>query len=321
MNVSLVDGMGLLLAVAAFGVVLVLPGAALAALSGSLGFRDADGETKPLVAIVAGLALLPALDSLTTRFAGLNVALGLNLALVVLAVVLAVRQRWNLSVTRVSLALLAVWLAVLTAEWIDYDIGGGLYQPFIAVDMVKHAATTQAIYDTGAPPQDPFFFRPERVSYYYFFYTLAALAQRLCGGLIDARAAVGGLVFWTAIGLYGVARLVMAQAGLVSPGSQRRLRVVLLGLLAASGIEIVFVLRLGPGATRLASRSPHVERFRRRMDGSADLGAPSRDRADRQPRRLRGARGRHGRDAGNGGHAQSPRRPCVSPPRSGYRYG
>jgi hypothetical protein len=245
MNFSLIDATGLLLAVAALGIVVVLPGAALATLSGSLGLRASDGATKPLVAVVAGLALLPVLDSLTTRFAGLGVALGLNLALAALSIVLAIRQRWGLSVTRVSLALLAIWLVILTVEWIDYDIGGGLYQPFIVLDMVKHAATAQAIHDTGAPPQDPFFFRPERVSYYYFFYTLAALAQRLCGGLIDARAAVGGLAFWTGVGVYGIARLVMEQAGLLIPGSERRLRVILLGLLAASGLEIVFVLRMG----------------------------------------------------------------------------
>jgi hypothetical protein len=245
MNFSLVDGAGLLLAMAEFGIVLILPGAFLAYASGSLGFRESSGQTKLLLAVTSGLAVLPALDSLTTRFASLNAALVLNLVLAALALVLAARKRWHLTITRVSLALLGTWLAILTAEWIDFDVGGSLYQPFIAIDMVKHAATTQAILDTGAPPLDPFFFRPERVSYYYFFYTIAALAQRLSGGLIDARAAVGGLAFWTGVGLYGLARLVMTQTGLMSPGSERRTRIVVLALLAAGGLDIVFVLRLG----------------------------------------------------------------------------
>lgn len=231
---SVLDAVRLVAAVAACGLVIALPGAALARAFG-LPRQNA---------VVVGLALLPLLDSLAVRWLGIDVALAATLALAVCGLV-ACRDaggRWP-SLSREAAALCLVWLAILVFEWVDLDVAGRLYQPFIVVDGVKHAATAQAILDSGAPPHDPFFLRPERVGYYYFFYTPVALAQRLGADWLDARAAVGGAAFWVGIGLYGLVRLALERAGLAIEG--RRTRLLVVALLAAGGLDIVAVLRIG----------------------------------------------------------------------------
>ncbi|MCZ2935952.1 hypothetical protein NYY85_18970, partial [Acinetobacter baumannii] len=70
------------------------------------------------------------------------------------------------------LALMLLWLGIVTCALIDIDTGTGLYQPVTVIDLVKHASLTRTIVEAGLPPLDPFFARPERAGYYYFFYTL-----------------------------------------------------------------------------------------------------------------------------------------------------
>ena len=231
---TLVDAGQLFLAVLACGVVIGLPGAVLARL-----FRPTIGADQPFAPVVLGLAVLPAVDSLTTRFLGLDAALILTLLLAAASFIVARPSRFH----RVSIATvvaIAVWACVVAVEWIDIDVGGRLFQSLTVIDTVKHAAVTQAILDSGSPPRDPFFLRSQHVSYYYFFYILPALAERLCAGFIDARAAVGGAVFWTGLGLYGLVRVTMEQAGLARPS--RRLDALTLLILLASGLDIIGVI-------------------------------------------------------------------------------
>jgi hypothetical protein len=244
MTFTLIDAGGFLLAVVACGLLVVVPGWGLARLFDVA--RSPGGKVDPLMGVVVGLAILPLLDSLATRFLGLDAALALTLlgGLTSLVAVWPGRTArdapWHPS--RSALCMLILWLVVLGIEWIDIDAAGHLFQPLTAVDTVKHAATTQAILDSGAPPRDAFFLRAQPASYYYFFYTLAALALRLCAGLIDAKAAVGGMAFWVGIGVYGLVRLAIARAGLEIAGSASRLPKVVLAVLAASGIDIIAVV-------------------------------------------------------------------------------
>ncbi len=234
-NFSVVDVGGLLLAVLASAVVLVAPGYALTRVFWMSGTSDA---RHPLTGVLLGLALLPVIDSVLTRFCGLDLALGINLLLAIVAGGLAARAPGGMArPSRVTLVLLGCWLVLLTIEWVDFDVAGKLYQPLTVFDAVKHAATTQAIFDSGAPPRDAFFLRPERASYYYFFYTLAALVERLGGGLVDSKAAVGGLAFWTGVGAYGLVRVCLQRAGLaVSRPS------LIVAVMAAGGLDCLAVL-------------------------------------------------------------------------------
>ena len=230
---TLIDAVRLLVATLLGGAVIALPGVALAR-GFCLSRRDG---------IVAGLAVLPLVDSLGCRFLGLDTAAGLTLVLAACGAVLLLRA-WRDAGARPSrsaLALCATWFALVVFEWVDFDVAGQLFQPLSVIDAVKHAATTQAIVDTGAPPRDPFFLRPERVSYYYFFYMLPALVERLGLGLVDARAAVGGCAVWTGLGLYGLVSLAMERAGIL----ERRRCLLVVAVLAAGGLDIIGVLRLG----------------------------------------------------------------------------
>ena len=78
---TLQDISGLLLAVLACGLVLVLPGIAIGRLTGALGFRRLEPREALLVAPVLGTALLPALDNVVYSLAGRDATLLVNLSL------------------------------------------------------------------------------------------------------------------------------------------------------------------------------------------------------------------------------------------------
>ena len=227
-------------AVLAGGMVIALPGLALARLL-RVSFKP--DETGAWSGIVVGLSILPLIDSLLTRFAGLDCALAASLCLAIYGGWRLARERATWWIGGAS-ALVLVWFVLLSAEWVDFDWVGRLYQPFTVIDTVKHAATAQAILVSGAPPRDAFFLRPGHASYYYFFYTLAALVMRLAGGVIEAKAAVGGVIFWTGLGLFGLVRMVISRLGIDRPAPRASVVVILLVLLA-SGLDIIGVLRLG----------------------------------------------------------------------------
>lgn len=237
---SAMDLGGLLLAAALPAITLLAPGIALVHF-----FRLAPGSTPaPMsVASAAGLALMPGIASLIARVVGLDVAVAADLALAILGLwFLLTRRAERPRVQRAGFLLAAVWLAVVAVEWIDFDTGTKLFQPLTDFDTVKHAATTQALLDTGAPPRDAFFLRPVRSSYYYYFYTLAAITVRVSGHAVDARAAVGGLVFWTGVGVYGMIRFVLDRAGFPLGIAGKRVPTLVVAVLALGGLDLVMTL-------------------------------------------------------------------------------
>ena len=241
-NYSLVDLGGLLLAVASDAPLLLAPGLALAAAGAWRTQRLDPHEPRLATASPAALATLPILDSLLVRSFGLDVALAVTLALGAAGLALGLRTGWRPRLSLQDALLGLAWLAVVCWVWIDIDVAGGLHHPFLILDLVKHAATVQAIHDGGAPPHDPFFLRPGRVGYYYFFYTLGALSQRLCGGLADARAAMGGLVFWTGVGFYGLVRLALGEAALTRAPWSRRVGLIVFAVMCVGGLDILPVV-------------------------------------------------------------------------------
>lgn len=236
MNFSATDLQGLLLAVAVPAVTLYAPGIALARV-----FRLA--PVSACAPVTLGLALLPGITSLVTRLVGLDAALVVVGALAAFgAWCLLARREARPRIQRAGILLVAAWLAVVVFEWIDFDTGTKLFQPLTDFDTVKHAATTQALLDTGAPPRDAFFLRPMRSSYYYYFYTLAAITVRASGRLVDARAAVGGLVFWTGLGVFGLIRVALARAGFQLATARSRTPLLVVAVLALGGLDVVMAL-------------------------------------------------------------------------------
>jgi len=247
MSYTLIDLTRLLTATALLGPLLGLAGVALAEATDLLGFRTRAGARRYGVALLAAFALLPALASTVTRFAGLGSALVLTLGLAVLGGASIVRRRPAGVSLGAALALLG-WLALVALETVDFDTGRALYQSYTVIDMVKHAATVRAIVDTGAPPADPFFARAEGSGYYYFFYTLGALAQKLAPSLVDARATIGALMVLVGPALHALVVLLLERTGFVSTPSTKASRIVLL-LLFVSGLDVlpIALLRLATG--------------------------------------------------------------------------
>jgi hypothetical protein len=253
MNDTLMDMAQSLAAVALCGLVVVLPGFALAGGAGVLGFWRRPVGSQVQLSLIAAFAVLPGLDSVVARLAGLTPALLLNLALAVGGVIVLVRieamsraagSGWSRGVAAAVIGL-AAWTLVVSYAYVDFDWGGRLYPTIIVTDMVKHAATIQAIVDTGAPPVDPFFARATPSGYYYFFYTLGALVERLGSGLVDARAAFAGTTVWTGAAVFALAAELLSRSGYPGGTDRRRLSPILLALLLVSGLDFLPICLLG----------------------------------------------------------------------------
>ncbi|MGH1572984.1 hypothetical protein ACRAWG_22780 [Methylobacterium sp. P31] len=182
------------------------------------------------------------LDSLLVQAAGIPAAALANGTLGLAGLLPAIRSLRG-PVDRAALALAALWLGIVVYALIDIDTGTALYQPIPIIDLVKHAALTRTIAETGLPPMDPFFARPERAGYYYFFYTLTALVDWAGGRLVDGRTAFAGLAFWTGVALLGLLDRLLAATGLVRAAPPRFVRRAVLALLPAGSVDILLVLR------------------------------------------------------------------------------
>ncbi|MDP4004123.1 hypothetical protein [Methylobacterium sp. NEAU K] len=246
MNGSLSDACGVLVATLLGVPLILLPGYALGTVTGILGFRTLSTGRRLLCSALLGIGLLPALDSLLVQATGVPAAALANGALGLTALVpaaRALRGRFDRQVLAPMLALAALWLGIVAYALIDLDTGTALYQPVTVIDLVKHAALTRTIAESGLPPLDPFFARPERAGYYYFFYTLCGLTDWSGGALVDGRTAFAGVAFWTGIGLLGLFDRLLAATGLVRDASPRLVRSATLLLLPAAGLDILLVVR------------------------------------------------------------------------------
>ena len=185
MNYSIVDFVGVIGGTAACAALLLLPGLAIGHITNVFGFRQIKTARIYPLALVLGYAVLPVLDSLLSRFLGLGAALAFNLLLAGYGL----RVAWLAGMPRpdrLALTACGIWMALLVYAWIDLDTGARLYPSLLMLDVVKHAATVRALVETGfAPPIDPFFMREAPAGYYYFYYVLSALAERLCAGWIE----------------------------------------------------------------------------------------------------------------------------------------
>ena len=238
MGQTVVEVTDLLAATAVLAVLLGLSGAALGAFTGWLGAK----EPAPTwgAALLLSLAVLPAVLSLIARLVSLDAALAAQVVLALLGIPAARKMGppppaalWGLLACAVVVAL----------ELTDFRWGGKLYHATFAIDMVKHAATVNAILSWGLPLADPFVSRAEPAGYYYFFYTVAAMPVRLTLGTLDARAAVGALAVLNGAALLALAALLQRKSvpGLPAAG---RLS-VLIALLLCGNLDIIPNIMMG----------------------------------------------------------------------------
>ena len=152
---TLLEFARLLAATALLAPLLLLPGAAIAKW---LGAKELGRTCHWGIALLFSLAVLPALLSVIARLASLDAALAALLALALLGIPALIKlDRPPLS----AFGALLVCSLVVGVELVDFRFGGTLYQPTLALDMVKHAATVNSIVSWGLPLTDPFVTRAE----------------------------------------------------------------------------------------------------------------------------------------------------------------
>src|SRR6516162_1311308 len=174
MGQTVVDLTELLAATAVFVVLLGLSGSALGAFADRLGAKELAPSWH--AALLLSLAVLPAALSLIARPVSLDAVLAAQVGLAVLG--LPAARKIGPPPLAAVCGLLAC-AVVVGLELTDFRWGGKLYHATFAIDMVKHAATVNAIVSWGLPLTDPFVSRAEPAGYYYFFYTVAAIPVRL----------------------------------------------------------------------------------------------------------------------------------------------
>lgn len=221
----------------------ILPAYALAWQFDLFAVRTRTPSERFAYSLLIAYATLPAIQSIGGRFLGLRAMAALSLLLAALAV-FRLRQAPLPKMPRVVWLMLSAGFVALAALWVDVSLDGKLYPTLLIIDLVKHAATVRSIVETGTtPPIDPFFLRDQATSYYYFFYTPAALIEMLSGGWVDSRSAVGGLVFWTGLAVVTLAQKLLDRSGFLRAGRAASPG-LLIALMLAGGLQLFIVAPL-----------------------------------------------------------------------------
>ena len=138
--------------------------------------------------------------------------------------------------------LILLWISVAMLSLIDIQIGKRLYYSSIAFDYQTRILLTDTIFRTGVPPVNHNFFTgsPSPVNYFYFWYIVPATICELTKGWIDPRSSFNASALLAGISL---AAMVILHLRLQTPDKGRHIMprsVVALGLLAITGIDIIF---------------------------------------------------------------------------------
>jgi len=192
-------------------------------------------SSTPLTPALA-FAVLPTLDALVIRVAGVPVAAFCHIAAAAAGVAFA--RPWIPSVRRMTLFAAAGWWIYLAVVYVDFDHNGRLHQSLLVLDLVKHAAVVREITAHGLPLHDPFFLRSEAAGYYHYFYDGGAVLDWLGGGLVDARMAFAALAFACGVAFAALFRAFVVELGW-QRSSERRLTAGVILLCAIGGLDLI----------------------------------------------------------------------------------
>jgi hypothetical protein len=243
MSMMLDDLGGLALATLLTPLTGVLPGFALVGFVEHRGFDAGTGWARAGWATLLGLTLLPSIDALAVRTLGLAAVVTAHLALAMIGLPSATRFVRETS-GRLPRLLLVVplWWSIVAFGYVDFDRGEALHQSLLVLDLVKHAAVIETIFQHGLPLHDPFFARSEPAGYYYYYYLAPAMVRWLAHGLADSRMTFAASVFWTGIATPAALWQIARNGGLVRPGHSARTFAILTGLCFVGGADLPFAL-------------------------------------------------------------------------------
>ncbi|HLH10474.1 MAG TPA: hypothetical protein VKV77_01205 [Methylovirgula sp.] len=222
-----------LVATSFLAILLILPGAAIGAFADWPFAKELGRFSAWGAALLFSLSVLPALLSVIGRLVSFDASVATEVALAVLGI--AAVRKMGMPPPAAIVGLLGCSLAV-AFEFVDFQVGDRLYQPTLALDLVKHVATVNSILSWGLPLADPFVSRAQPAGYYYFFYTLAAVPVRLTMGALDARATIGALAVFDAVALLTLAALLWRRIMAPAP---RNVVIVLVVLLICGNLDII----------------------------------------------------------------------------------
>jgi len=181
-----------------------------------------------------GTAPLVAVAWLGGLVAGEVVLAGLGVA----AVVMLVRNRPRVDLSRCELWVAAGWLIVVIGSLVDVGIGTRLWMSVTSYDHGLRTAFVDAVMRTGVPSVDPLYWPGHDVTlrYYYFWYVTCGVVARLAH--ISARQALIASCVWPMFGV--VAMLALIERHLLgwSGAVLRRRWWISVGLLSVTGLDI-----------------------------------------------------------------------------------
>jgi low affinity Fe/Cu permease len=238
----LADIAGCALAVCLFPLFVVLPGYAIARLTGLFDFRRRTLAFQLALSVPLSIALCPALTYFAGRFGSMAAVWTLYAALGIYAVATAARSRISLApYTRIAAVLFFAWSAIAILSLIDLQIGNRAWYPSAAFDYSIRTQFIHSIGATGIPPSNPFFYpgHPVALRYHYFWLQICALVDLAGGPPVTARHAWIGGALWCGVGLMAIVALYLRLFSYRGPETFRRRAVAGILLLGVTGLDIL----------------------------------------------------------------------------------
>jgi len=239
-----------LLAIGLFPIFLCMPGYTIAWLLDLFHFRRRTFTFRAAFSLPLSIALCPILTYLAGRFVGASAiwtfytVAALACAVILFRSGLRPHEFWRQYRPFAAAAL--VWLAILLYAVIDFQTGDRLYFATNVVDNSVRSAFIHSISTTGIPPQNPFFFsgRPAPLRYHYFWFLMCSLVERAGGGLLTARHALNGGIFWCGLAIMALVALYLRLVHPSDPARFRRRALNGILLLGITGLDIIPCLLL-----------------------------------------------------------------------------
>jgi hypothetical protein len=231
-----------------FPLVIWIPGTVLGYLTNVLEYRQRTLNTQIAMGLVLSMSFTPITVYLLMRFSGMPGTLVFYGFVWLLAAGLAIRHRRGLGAAMGELfthhygllLLLGGWFVAGAMSEIDIITPHGVIFSLNTIDAVAHVSFTNSLSKTGIPPVNPFLYPGFglRVLYYYLWYLVCSLIDRLGGELVTPRAAVQAGALY--VGL-AVASLATVLAEVFSPHlyAKRVRSGVLVALLAVTGLDLL----------------------------------------------------------------------------------
>ncbi len=238
----LADLAGSIAAVCLFPLFVLLPGYAIAWLTGLFDFRRRTFAFQLALSIPLSIAICPAVTYFAGRFGSMTAVWAFYAATWICALYAATRGRMSLApYSRIVAILFAAWATIAILSLIDLQIGARDWYPSAAFDYAIRTPFIHSIGATGIPPSNPFYFpgHPEPLRYHYFWLLICAMVDRAGGPVVTARHAwIAGAV-WCGFGIMALVALYFRLFAYRGPESFRRRAITGILLLGVTGLDII----------------------------------------------------------------------------------